>query len=111
MTRRILISGAVLGFLCCATLVILLLGTVVPVGFVDHGIDEYHGAKQRAVIHAVGEMYQTKQAGMNTYRVTTWRVTGVEQCPSRCPRAYAVEVDLYTTFGIPYGQTGVFCNA
>ena len=111
MTRRILISGAVVGFLCCATLVVLVLGTILPVGFVDHGIDEYHGAEQQAVIEAVGEMYQRKQAGMNTYRVTTWRVTSVERCPTRSPRAYSVEVDLYTTFGIPYGETGIFCNA
>ena len=96
--------------MCCATLVVLVLGTILPSGFVDHGVDEYRGAKRDALISGVAEMGRRHQNGMNTYRVTAWRVTGVERCPPRCPRAYSVEVDLYTTFGIPYGEAGVYCK-
>lgn len=109
MIRVALLSGAVV-FSICATFLVLLLGYFLSLGFVDMNYDDYRGAERQAMIDAVGEMHRREQDGMGTYRVTTWRVTSVEECRTGCPRPYAVELDLFTLFGIPYGETGVGCG-
>lgn len=110
MLRGVLISGAVVVVLSLALFVVLIAGLFLPRGMVDHRLDEYEGRKQRDVISVIGEMYERRQGGLGTRRVTAWRITSVEKCATRCPRPYAVDLDLYTLFGIPYGETGVSCG-
>lgn len=109
MIRAALISGAVV-FSIGTTSLVLLLGYFLPLGFADMNYDDYRGAEQQAVIDAVNEMHRREQDGLGTYRVTTWRVTSVKKCRTGCPRPYAVGLDLFTLFGIPYGETGVGCG-
>lgn len=90
---------------------VLVLGLFLPLSMVDQRPDEYEGRKQQAVVEAVGEMYERRQDGLGTRRVTTWRIDRVHKCASRCPHPYAVRLDLYTIFGIPYGETGIFCGS
>lgn len=109
MIRAALVSG-VMVFSICATSLVLLLGYFLSLSFVDMNYDDYRGAERQAVIDAVNGMHRREQDGLGTYRVTTWRVTSVEKCRTGCPRPYAVELELFTLFGIPYGKTGVGCG-
>ncbi len=104
-----LISGAVV-FSIRARSLVLLLGYSLPLGFVDTNYDDYRGAEQQAVIDAVSETHQREQDGLGTCRATTWRVTSAEKCRTGCPRPYAVELELFTLFGMPHGETGVGCG-
>ena len=97
-------------FLTLAAALVLWLGSVLPLFFVDQNIDDYRGAKEMAVLRVIGEMYESRQNDLGTYRVTAWEVTSVEKCRTRCPRPYAVRLELYTLFGVPYGETGLPCG-
>lgn len=108
--RIALVSGAAIMSLTLATALVLWLGSVLPLFFVDQNIDDYRGAKEMDVLGVIGEMYESRQDGLGTYRVTAWEVTSVEKCRTRRPRPYAVRLELYTLFGVPYGETGLPCG-
>lgn len=111
--RAALISGAVALALICVA-VVLAAGMVVPTFVIDPRLTEYEGAKLDAALGAVSEIGQRRPdlrvGRLGTSRVSTFRVTSVEKCPAGSPRAYSVEVDFYTVFGILLGKVGVGCG-
>lgn len=113
-------------------LAVLRLGWVLPQRFIETGVDNYSGQKQKYARDALDqtEMFFSEFPGPGLW-VAAYRLTDVRLCPDKPPKCgpptrrngawyenpgceeapYAAEFQTYTVFGLPAGSLVMNCEA
>lgn len=100
-------------------------GWVQPDPSIGNGIDKYSGVKREQAENAIWEAkYMAHEYGSPGFLSLEYRVTSMKRCPEnplKCTQAvrekrscagepFAMEVQTYTVFGLPFGKWSANCG-
>jgi hypothetical protein len=89
---------------------------VLPRYFIEDGVARYEG-NEKLIARAALQESDVRFHGLRYWLVTADRVTYANTCPNWRSKytdvldEYSADVQLYTIFGLPYGELRIRCEA